>query len=377
MIGQACYPPPDSALVVSCALELIGLTMVRSMTKAPSPPDFDLTPACLAAAFAQALALARAFEGATAPNPPVGCVLLDAAGAVVATGAHERAGAPHAEAAALAAARAALSFDRARVAIVTLEPCNHHGRTPPCTAALLTAPVQQIWIACRDPNPGVAGGGLERLRAEGRHVRLWADLAHEGAKALAADAERLLAPFTRHSRTGMPFVTVKQALTPSGSMIPGPGQKTFTGAMALDLAHHLRRRADAVLTGSGTIIADDPLFTVRRVADHVGKRRILVILDRRRRVMPAYLEAAAARGFDVWVEDDIEIALRRLGHAGVLEVLVEAGPALTSAVLAGPHWDEHVLIRQGARADLADAVSVIRRGANLPLIPKGPPCSLE
>lgn len=351
--------------------------MVRSMTPTALPNDIKLSPARLADAFGQALALARAFEGATAPNPPVGCVLLDAAGEIVATGAHERAGAPHAEAAALAAARAALSLDRARVAIVTLEPCNHHGRTPPCTAALLTAPVQQIWIACRDPNPRVAGGGLERLRSEGRQVRLWTELAHEGAKALAADAERLLAPFAKHSRTGLPFVTVKQALTPSGSMIPGAGQKTFTGETALELAHRLRRRADAVLTGSGTVIADDPLFTVRRVADHVGKRRSLVILDRRRRVMPAYLDAAQARGFDVRIEDDIELALRRLGDAGVLEVLVEAGPAITSAVLAGPHWDEHVLIRQGARADLPDAVSVIRRDANLPFIPKGAPCSLE
>jgi diaminohydroxyphosphoribosylaminopyrimidine deaminase/5-amino-6-(5-phosphoribosylamino)uracil reductase len=282
-------------------------------------------------------------QGATDPNPPVGCALLDTDGAVIAVSAHQRAGKPHAEALAIAeAARLGLAH-RAHTAVVTLEPCNHWGRTPPCASALLQAGVRRVVIAQPDPNPAVTGGGALRLTAEGVEV-VWLQ---PGAPAkLHAETARLIAPFAKRVRTGLPWVTIKQAMTTGGSMIPPPAQKTFTSPQSLEFAHRLRRRAGAILTGSGTILADNPAFTVRLVADHPGKRRHLVILDRRARTPDRYMAEAAARGFIPSRAVAIEDALRQLAAAGVNEVLVEAGPTLTAALLSGPYWDEHITICQ-------------------------------
>ncbi|WP_235890574.1 bifunctional diaminohydroxyphosphoribosylaminopyrimidine deaminase/5-amino-6-(5-phosphoribosylamino)uracil reductase RibD [Martelella alba] len=314
-------------------------------------------------AFRQALDLASAYAGATAPNPPVGCVLLDSAGRVLARGAHERAGTGHAEARALAAARANGTLSAVHTVVVTLEPCNHVGRTPACSMAILASPARHVLVGAADPNPHVAGGGMARLRAGGLDVRQIASLGGAAAEALANEAARLIAPFAKHSVTGRPFVTVKQALMTDGSMIPPEGQKTFTSAASLDLAHRLRRRADAILTGSGTVLADDPAFTVRRVADFPEKMRFLTILDRRGRVSQAYLAAARDRGFQLLPAATLDEALFRLGAAGVLEVLVEAGPALTAAVLSAGLWDEHVVITRSAGTG-ADDVRIQRRTMN-------------
>ncbi len=323
---------------------------------APSPSRFIAAPPpTVEAAFAQALACAGAFRGATAPNPPVGCVLLDAEGRVLAAAAHQRAGEGHAEANALATARANGGFERIHTAVVTLEPCNHWGRTPPCAEALLASPAQAVWIGAVDPNPRVEGGGAERLAEAGREVRLL-----DPTSPLGASCADLIAPFAKRQLSGRPWVTVKQALDPRGSMIPPPGQTTFTSPAALAYAHRLRRRADAILTGSGTVLVDDPAFTVRHVADHADKRRLLALLDRRRRIDDAWLQAAAARGFEPFRADDLESALDQLGRHGVLEVLVEAGPALTAAVLESGLWDEHVLIRQAA-AGQSETIELRRR----------------
>lgn len=331
------------------------------MDKAASILNPDFPPQPILRAFARALELARAHEGATAPNPPVGCILLDASGQELAAGVHRRAGLPHAEAEAIALARATGLADQIDSVVVTLEPCNHHGRTPPCAEAILGTGAREVWIACRDPNPKVKGGGAERLRAAGLDVHFLSDLQHHPeAAALLAEASRLLAPFSKRSRTGLPFITIKQAISTSGSMVPAAGRKTFTGAASLELAHRLRRRADAVLTGSGTVLADNPLFTVRLVPDHPGKQRLLVILDRRRRVSMVYLDAAEQRGFAVHLADDVHQALEMIGAAGGLEVLVEAGPTLTAHLLTTGLWDEHVLIEQAANPDGTDRVTTRR-----------------
>lgn len=301
-----------------------------------------------------ALAEARAFEGATAPNPPVGCVLLDAEGRVLATGAHRRAGSAHAEAAAIATARANGVADRIDTIVVTLEPCNHHGRTPPCTEAILQTPARHILVGAADPNPKVKGGGAERSRAAGLTVSF---LQEAQEPALHAALQRLIAPFAKRTTQGLPWLTVKQAINRAGTMVPPPGQKTFTSLSSLRFAHELRRRADAIITGSGTILADDPHFTVRHVADVPGKRRKLVLFDRRRRVPRGYIEAATARGFDCVFADEMEPALRALAESGVMEALVEAGPQLTAAILASPHWDEHVTITQGEGEDRIDGIT--------------------
>ena len=303
------------------------------------------------AAFAEALAVAEAFVGSTAPNPAVGCVLLDAGGAVLACAAHQRAGEPHAEALAIALCDKAGTTHLIHTVVVTLEPCNHTGRTPPCAEAILRIPARQVWIGAQDPNPKVQGGGAARLAAAGLMVGYIADLPGPKAARLDQQCRRLIAPFAKRMQTGLPWVTVKQAMTRDGSMIPPKGAKTFTSPASLVLAHQLRKRADAVLTGSGTVLADAPEFTVRRVPDFAGKRRFLAILDRRGQVPAAYLQAAEGRGFKTFIATDIAAALRHLGVLGALEVLVEAGPAVLQAVRDGGFWDEWITIVQGEGED--------------------------
>lgn len=321
------------------------------MDSAPNSQYRPLQSSVIAAAFGDALVLARQWQGATAPNPPVGCVLLDASGKTLAAAAHQRAGEPHAEALAISLCRANGTLDRIHTVVVTLEPCNHAGRTPACTGVILETPARHVWIGARDPNPLVAGGGGDYLAHAGLSVRALVDLDDPAAPQLAKVAARLIAAFAKHVTTGKPWVTVKQALDRHGSMIPPAGQKTFTSEASLDLAHRLRKRADAIITGSGTILADAPQFTVRRLPDFLGKRRHLVILDRRGRVPASYVEAAQARGFQVSIETDLADALTHLGQAGCLEVLIEAGTELTQSILASPLWDEHVTIRQRLAAD--------------------------
>jgi diaminohydroxyphosphoribosylaminopyrimidine deaminase / 5-amino-6-(5-phosphoribosylamino)uracil reductase len=323
-----------------------------------SVSDQRPAPGAIAAAFAQALALAADYRGSTSPNPPVGCVILDADAGVLAAAAHQRPGEDHAEALAIAQCRNNGTLHRIHTVVVTLEPCNHTGRTPPCTDAILATPASSVWIGAVDPNPSVRGGGATRLRAAGFSVDHIEALDHPDAFDLAAAAAALIGPFAKHVRTGLPWVTVKQALDSIGSMIPPAGRKTFTSPTSLELAHTLRRRADAILTGSGTVLADAPLFTVRRVPDFPGKRRKLVILDRRSRVPPAYLAAASSRGFDTLVAQALPGVLEELGRSGVLEVLVEAGPQLTRAILEDGLWDEHVIIRLGGDGAGGDTVDL-------------------
>jgi diaminohydroxyphosphoribosylaminopyrimidine deaminase/5-amino-6-(5-phosphoribosylamino)uracil reductase len=310
----------------------------------------------LAGAFQLALDAAQAHVGATAPNPPVGCVLLDAQGAVLARAAHERAGQLHAEAAAIKLCREAGLVERIHTALVTLEPCSHTGRTPPCTEALLSTPVRAVWIGALDPHPRAPEAGVARLAQAGIAVGMIADLDDPQAPGLARAAARLIAPFAKLSRTGRPWVLVKTALDADGGMIPPPGAKTFTSQASLTEAHRIRRGCEAIITGSGTILADDPAFTVRHVADHAGRRRRLAILDRRGRTPGAYLDAAAARGLDASLHTDIEALLDELGSAGVLTVLVEAGPAVRQAVLDADLWDEEVVFRRSATPGEPDRV---------------------
>lgn len=283
----------------------------------------------------QALAAAQVYEGATAPNPPVGAVILDAHGVVLAVGAHSRAGSPHAEIEALNRCREAGTLECAHTVVVTLEPCNHTGRTPPCTEALITAGIKRVVFGLRDANPGVRGGGIEKLRAAAIECH---------GPVLEQECRDLLRAFLKWSTTGLPWVTVKTAWNASGSMIPSPGQKTFTSEASLKLAHELRKKADAVLTGSGTVLADQPEFTVRKIPDHPGKKRWLVVLDRRKRVSEEWIQKAQSRGFRVRTDLPLEEALGFLGSQGCLEVLVEAGPALSTAILATELWDEHIKI---------------------------------
>ncbi|VAW21780.1 Diaminohydroxyphosphoribosylaminopyrimidine deaminase / 5-amino-6-(5-phosphoribosylamino)uracil reductase [hydrothermal vent metagenome] len=316
-----------------------------------------LSPHLIANAFGQALESAYQFVGSSVPNPPVGCTILDAQGNRLAVCAHQKAGQKHAEALAIEQCQKNGTMERIHTMLVTLEPCNHYGRTPACTKAILTTPAREIWIGARDPNPNVFGNGAKTLADGGLRVKFIANLDDDDADALAFSAKRLIAPFAKHVRTAMPWVTIKQAINRAGGMIPEPGQKTFTSPSSLIYAHRLRKRADAILTGSGTILADNPRFDVRHVADFAEKRRFLVIMDRTKRVGEPYLQAAAELGFDVWVESEIEVALKKLGQAGAHEVLVEAGPSLVASILPTDLWDEHITIEQGPGLADKDVVS--------------------
>jgi diaminohydroxyphosphoribosylaminopyrimidine deaminase/5-amino-6-(5-phosphoribosylamino)uracil reductase len=288
-------------------------------------------------------------RGATSPNPPVGAAALDRDGILLAVAAHHRAGEPHAERELLAELERRGLSNRLHTMLVTLEPCSHQGRTPPCTDAIFASGAQRVVFAVRDPNPKAAGGEAV-LREAGIEVICLADFAPSPQLDLA---QRQLGPFLKVLQGGMPWITVKRAFDEQGSMIPPAGQKTFTSPSSLKLAHLLRRRSDAILTGSGTILADLPEFTVRHVPDHSGKTRFLVIADRTGRVerdAPDYLDAAKGRGFEVILTQDWRAELRKLVARGVLEVLVEAGPYLSDEVLA-TEWDEQWLIQSTGSAE--------------------------
>jgi diaminohydroxyphosphoribosylaminopyrimidine deaminase/5-amino-6-(5-phosphoribosylamino)uracil reductase len=336
--------------------------MVLSMRYA----DDGLSPRLLALAFERALTNARAYKGATAPNPPVGCVLLAEDGEVLAQAAHQRSGLPHAEANAIAICGEAGEIGRIHTALVTLEPCGHTGRTPPCVEALIRTPVQRVWVGALDPHPRAPRQGMVRLEEAGISVNLIAELDDPRAPRLAAEASALIAPFGKHARRGRPWVVVKTALDAQGSMIPPPGAKTFTSATSLDHAHRLRRESDAIVTGSGCVLADSPAFTVRRVPDHAGKRRHLAILDRRGRTPQAYIEAARARGLDPTLYKDIDVMVDALGAEGVLSVLVEAGPTLRQAFLDRDLWDEEVVFQKSAIEGEPDRVETRTRNTALP-----------
>jgi diaminohydroxyphosphoribosylaminopyrimidine deaminase / 5-amino-6-(5-phosphoribosylamino)uracil reductase len=320
------------------------------MNRAKLQQELKVSSADIALGFARALAEAKTWRGSTSPNPPVGCAALDAGGNVLALAAHKRTGERHAEALVIEQCRVAGSIGRIDTLLVTLEPCNHTGRTPPCSEAILATPCRAVWIASRDPNPRVAGGGAKRLAAAGLEVQMLRDLAHADTATLQREADLLIAPFAKRVTKGMPWITVKQAVDVSGSMIPPTGQKTFTSPSSLKLAHELRKRADAILTGSGTILADNPEFTVRHVPDFAGKQRKLLIADRRVQVPQSYVDVAIARGFDVMRIIDVASALKQAAVDGANEVLIEAGPSITEAVLSSDLWDEHVLIVQQTNA---------------------------
>lgn len=300
-------------------------------------------PLPVARGFREALAAACAHLGATAPNPPVGCAVLDRDGRVLVAAGHERAGRPHAEALALSRLADAGRLAEAHTLLVTLEPCNHQGRTGPCTEAILQSPVRTVWIGCPDPNPHVGGHGADRLREGGLVVHLLGTGPDREEARLHRDCRALIAPFRRWATGGRPWITVKQALDSGNGMVPPPGARTFTDDASLRLAHRLRRATDAVVTGAGTVRADRPHLTVRHLPDHPDRRRLLAVLGRS--LPDGYADAAAARGFDLRLLPTLDQLLPALGEAGVLWAAVEAGPRLLDALREAGLWDDWLSIR--------------------------------
>ena len=217
----------------------------------------------------RALALAERGRGRVEPNPAVGCVLVDPKlGQVVGEGWHGHYRGPHAEVEALEDARRNGRDPAGATAYVTLEPCSHQGKTPPCADALVRAKVGRVVAAMRDPHPQVSGRGLDRLREAGIEVVVGV---------CEAEAARSHAGFVKRITRGLPLVTLKWAATADGRTAARTGDsKWITGASARRAVHELRGRVDAVMTGVGTVLADDPALTAREVEVRRVARRVVV-----------------------------------------------------------------------------------------------------
>lgn len=283
---------------------------------------------------ARALALAESAIGLTDPNPRVGCVILSADGRELGAGHTQAAGQAHAEVMALRDAAARGHDVRGATAVVTLEPCSHHGRTPPCCDALIRAGIARVVSAVQDPNPAVAGQGLARLRAAGVQV--------EEADAQVAEAARELnIGFFSRMQRGRPFVRAKSAVSLDGRTALPDGQSHWiTGDAARADGHAWRRRAGAVLTGIGTVLADDPRLDVRLVP--TARQPIRIVLDPRGET-PAHARVLQPPGEARVLgpgHTDLPALLSALGQEGINELHLEAGAGLTGAWLNAGLVDE-------------------------------------
>ena len=291
--------------------------------------------------------LSEARRGHPSPNPHVGAMVVRE-GVVLSLGHHERAGEAHAEVVAL---RGAGEAARGATLYVSFEPCNHYGRTPPCTEAILKAGIARVVIGCRDPAPHVPGA-MERLRDAGLEVVVGV---------LQEEAEALIAGFYKHHTRGLPQVTLKAAATLDGSLALRSGHsKWITGEAARKYAHQMRARSDALLVGIGTVLADDPQLTVRALR---GRNPLRVVLDSALRLPldaalvqsaaevptlvfhavdadPEKITALKARGLQCQGVSEapgegllLSEVLKELGRRNVVELLVEGGAKVHGAFL--------------------------------------------
>jgi diaminohydroxyphosphoribosylaminopyrimidine deaminase/5-amino-6-(5-phosphoribosylamino)uracil reductase len=306
-----------------------------------------------------ALREAKKGVGRTSPNPAVGAVLVKS-GRIIARGHHLKAGAPHAEVVAIERAGT-----RARGAdlYTTLEPCDHYGRTPPCTLAILEAGVGRVICASIDPNPVVNGRGIARLRRAGVPVL---------AGILRAETDRLNRPFFKHVKTGLPWVTLKAAISLDGKIATSSGDSRWvSGKEARACVHQLRDQVDAVVVGANTARIDNPQLTTR-LQQKGGRNAVRVVLDSRLRLPPRLKmlnspraartivatvqrsNAPGARrlnrqGVEVWQvagrggRVDLFDLLYRLGEEGFVHVLVEGGAEVFQSFLSQRLADELVL----------------------------------
>ncbi|MEP7242387.1 MAG: bifunctional diaminohydroxyphosphoribosylaminopyrimidine deaminase/5-amino-6-(5-phosphoribosylamino)uracil reductase RibD [Gammaproteobacteria bacterium] len=311
-------------------------------------------------AMSRALALAEHGMETTHPNPRVGCVIARG-DRMISEGFHERAGGPHAEVVALRALAAGESAEGATV-YVTLEPCSHHGRTPPCVDALIDARVGRVVFAIEDPNPEVAGRGAEALERAGMQVE---------SGLMTAEAEELNAGYLMLRRSGRPFVRLKVGMSLDGrTALKNGASKWITGEAARNDVQHWRARSSAVLTGIGTVLADDPALNVRLPG--ASRQPMRVVLDTNLRMPPtarmfegdpkpliftassdsARIAALAQRGaqiehIETTANDSgagyLRSVLARLAELSVSEVLVEAGPTLAGTFVQYGMVDELLL----------------------------------
>lgn len=306
----------------------------------------------------RAIALARLGSGWVNPNPQVGCVIVRD-GTIIGEGYHHRFGQLHAEREALADCRARGNDPQGATAYVTLEPCDHTGKTPPCTDALIEAGIAEVVIGSADPNPLVSGAGAAHLRRAGIHVR-------EGVAQTACDELNL--PFFHHVTTGLPWVIAKYAMTLDGKIATRTGASQWiTGVEARQRVHEDRARYGAIMVGRGTVAADDPLLTARPEGNPEPHQPLRVIVDsalnipldsrivRTASEYPTLIltadadsarrSALEAQGCEVQCLPsgmgkgvDLISALALLGRRGIDSMIVEGGPTLL-----GSFFDTHLV----------------------------------
>lgn len=308
-----------------------------------------------------ALHLAARGLGRVAPNPAVGCIIVDGAGQIIGRGWTQAGGRPHAETMALAQAGEAA---RGATAYVTLEPCAHHGQTPPCAEALVAAGIARLVVALEDPDPRVSGRGLACIKQAGIAVEL----------GISAEAARdLNAGFLKRVTTGRPLVTLKLATSLDGRIATASGHSQWiTGPEARRHGHGLRAINDAILVGHGTVLADDPLLTCR-IPGLESRSPLRVVLDGGLSISPDAALVRTAREVPTWIITDeaaeagrekaladrgVEViriaggrpldlarALHALGARGITRLLVEGGAKVATAFLAAGLADRIVWYR--------------------------------
>jgi diaminohydroxyphosphoribosylaminopyrimidine deaminase / 5-amino-6-(5-phosphoribosylamino)uracil reductase len=292
-----------------------------------------------------ALTAAAGARARTSPNPWVGAVVVSADGNIAGTGATEPPGGRHAEVVALGQAGSAAVGS---TVVCTLEPCSHHGRTPPCTEAIVAAGARRVVVGVVDPDDRVAGTGIAALRAAGLEVEVGV---------LADEVGRQLAPYLHHRRTGRPYVVCKLAMSlDGGTAAPDGTSQWITGADARRDTHRLRAESDAILVGAGTVRADDPALTVRHVEGDDPLRVVLGAAPAHARVRPC-LE---------W-DGDLAELLDELGGRGIVQLMIEGGARVVGSFHRAGLIDRYVLYVAPAFFGGADALASIG-GATAPTI---------
>lgn len=300
-------------------------------------PDSTSDDAATTEAMWTALAAAAEVRATTSPNPWVGAAVMSADGDLVGVGATEPPGGRHAEIIALDAAG-----PRAEGAtlVCTLEPCSHHGRTPPCTDAIVAAGIRRVVVAVADPDPLVAGSGIDALRQAGLDVELGL---------LEDDATTQLAPYLHHRRTARPYVVCKLAMSADGGIAAADGTSQWiTGEAARRDAHRLRAESDAILVGAGTVRTDDPALTVRHVDGGDPLRVVLGTAPAAARVHPCLQ----------WT-GGLDELLDELGGRGVVQLMVEGGARVVGSFHAAGLVDRYVLYLAPALFGGSDARAAI------------------
>ena len=322
-----------------------------------------------------AIALAEQGRGQVSPNPPVGCVLVKD-GEIIAKGWHDHLGGLHAEQMAIANAEKNGISPNGSIAFVTLEPCNHYGRTPPCTEALLWAGVKSVIIAHEDPNPNVRGGGIQALKDAGLSVK---------SGLLKEKAAHQMQSFLNWCNNRVPIVTLKLAIDKNGSVgSKSEKSKRFTSEKSLQMVHRLRKQVDAIIVGVETVVKDDPELNVRKVKLGLKKQPTRVIIDPNLRIpknsklindnkKTILVHKNKNTDFEktnfvepVYVKPSsngiIEITniLSMLGDCGFQEVMLEGGPKTIDQFVSNKNIDRAIIVNSNIEFDdpLPSGISV-------------------